>query len=306
MISRTHRNNRRFLTFQPGGVILIVSITLLLTGCPGEQLPPLIPPGAEFAELTTEEVSQMINDRMDSFQNLSGTGKVRIQSWEEKYKFSEVFILEKPAHFRLETLGFLDQPVIFLTSDGAMLSLYSKKHNAYYRGVASQENLFKLSGINLSVEDTILVFSGNPPQLSSMSVEWGFPLSENHQYYLERISLHRNTVQRIWFDTQRFVIAYFEESMLTNGEITLKVKFDEYRAEEGAYPIPALIHIERPLDKTQVEIKYKEIYNLNQPATDQEVFTFIPPEDAEIHYIDDTSIEQIERLAPYEDFRTQE
>ena len=139
-----------------------------------------------------------------------------------------------------------------------------------------------------------------------MSVEWGFPLSENHQYYLERISLHRNTVQRIWFDTQRFVIAYFEESMLTNGEITLKVKFDEYRAEEGAYPIPALIHIERPLDKTQVEIKYKEIYNLNQPATDQEVFTFIPPEDAEIHYIDDTSIEQIERLAPYEDFRTQE
>lgn len=305
--TQRRRTMARFLRLHFTELLLVAGITMLLTGCP--KTPPLPPPapipGTESAELTTEEVSQIVDDRMKSFQSLKGMGKIHIQTWEEKYKFSENFILEQPTRFRLETLGFLDQPVIFLTSNEAILSLYSKKQNVNYRGIATRENLFKLSGINLSVEDAILVLSGNPPQISPINSEWGIPLPEGSLYYLERVSLNLNTIQRIWFDTQGYTIARLQEYMLTNGELTLDVTFEDYRAEEDSYPIPARILIDRPFDKTRVEIKYKELYDINHPI-DQELFTFIPPETAEIRFIDDATDEELEHLAPYEDFRTEE
>lgn len=285
-------------------LFIIIGSMFLLSGCPGKpQLAPIYPPQPEFP-LTTEIVSQLINERIISFENLVGAGKVSINTWQEKYKFSETFVLQKPGKFRLETLGFLDQPAVFLTSNESLLTLYSKKQNIFYKGVASQENLFRLSGINLAVEDAILVLSGNPTRVVSPNIEWGMPLPDQQQYYLERISLLQEIVQRIWFDAERYVITYFEEAMLINGEILLKVQFSDYRAEVGAYPVPAVIQIDRPFDNTRVQIEYK-FFDVNQPV-EQELFVFVPPSDAKVRNIDDQTLEQIEQLAPYKEFRTTE
>jgi outer membrane lipoprotein-sorting protein len=257
----------------------------------------------EGVTITTEDVSRHITKRAASFQNLSGEARVYIQTWEEKYKFSEIVNLEIPDRFRLDTLGAFDQPVVFLTSDGEIILLYIKKKNIVYKGIPTRENLFKLSGINLSVEDTISVLSGNLPRLAFITLEWGMPLPELNQYYLERTSLVQDTIQRIWFDTQYGTISYFEEYRLTDGELTLRVQFDDYRAEAGSsYSIPARVLIDRPLDRTRVEVTYK-FFDVNL-SLDPTLFDFTPPPDAPIHYLDDTTAEELERLAPYEDFRT--
>jgi outer membrane lipoprotein-sorting protein len=262
-------------------------------------------PGAGTAEMTTAEVSQLMTKRAAEFQSLRGSGKVRIQSWEEKYRFSEVFVLESPTRFRLETIGFLDQPEVFLTSNDDILVLYTKKHNVAYRGVASQENLFKLSGINLSVEDTIQVLSGNPPRLSRANFEWGMFLKDLNSYYVERVSLLDDAVQQIWFDTTLRTISNIREYRLTNGELLLDIQFKDYRAATETYSLPAYILIDRPLDKTRVEITYKSFFEVNQPL-DQTVFQFEPPKDAKIRYIEDTAQGEIERLAPYKEFQVEE
>jgi outer membrane lipoprotein-sorting protein len=268
--------------------------------------PPLADPvklGEGISDLTFEDVSRMINSRSEQFQSLSGMGKIGIQTWEERYRFSEVFVLEKPARFRLETLGAFDQPALFLTSDEELLSLYSKKHNTYYIGIPSRENLFKLSGINLSVEDTIQVLSGNPPLLSDITSEWGFPV-EPEKYYLERTSLQDEIVQRIWFDTRIPAVYKIQQHMLKNGKLLLEIDFQDYRSEEGAYPVPADILIDRPLDKTRIHIEYR-FFDVNQQI-DQTVFRFVPKEnDIKIHNLDDATVNQLERLAPYEEFRTE-
>ncbi len=284
-------------------ICLFAGIILLLCGCPkGPDLHEPFPPMYEGVTFTTQDVSQHITKRAESFQNLSGEARVHIQTWEEKYKFSEIVNLEKPDQFRLDTLGAFDQPVVFLTSDGETILLYIKKKNTVYKGIPTRENLFKLSGINLSVEDTIAVLSGNLPRLAFITLEWGMPLPELNQYYLERTSLDQDAIQRIWFDTQYGAISYFEEYRLTDGELTLRVQFDDYRAEVGSYPIPARILIDRPQDKTRVEVKYK-FFDVNQPL-DHTLFHFTPPPNAKPHYLDDTTAEELEQLAPYEDFRT--
>jgi len=285
--------------------LLTVCAISIFSGCakPPKLDPMLQPVGSDLATMTTEEVSQAIIERAEHFQSLSGLGKVQIENWEERYRFTQAFVVEKPERFRLEILGPFDQPAIFFTSDAQMLSLYAKKQNIEYRGVASRENLFKLGGVNLSVEDFLLVLSGNPPKLDNITSEWGAAIQEGRYHYLERISFQKNVVQRIWYDTQYRMVSQVQEYMLTNGEMLLNVRFDNFRGEQGGYPLPAVIDIERPMDKVRVYIVYQEM-DVNQPI-DATLFTFAPPAGANIVHIDDTTNQELGRLAPFEDFRVQ-
>ncbi len=290
-------------------LLFLAGALVFLTGCPSAHLPPMQDPFPHISELTTETVSQIIGQRAKRFSSLWGEGKISIQNWEERYKFSEAFVLQYPASFRLETLGFLDQPVVFLTSDGSFLSLYSKKHHTYYRGVASQKNLFRLSGINLSVEDMLQVLSGNPPTLSQISSEWGIEVpagqdSAERYFFLERISLPRKIIQRIRFDSQRRAVVGVEEYMLESGALTLKITFSDFRADVGEYAVPAVIQIERPFDNVRIDIHYKS-FTVNQPL-EQELFSFDTPAGAKVVFLDDVTNEQLERLAPFEEFRVQD
>jgi len=214
-----------------------------------------------------------------------------------------VFVLETPSRFRLETLGAFDQPAVFLTSDEMILSLYTKKHNKYYRGIATQENMFKLSGINLSVEDMILVLSGNPPHLHDSRIEWGFFMPEQQLFYLERLSLHDYRVQRIWFDTTISAIVFIREHQLPGGEVFLDIQFNTYSAAEGGYPVPQEILINRPLERTLVNITYDATsLTINQPI-EPTLFTFTPPVNAQTYILENVHAEEFEQLAPYEEFR---
>jgi hypothetical protein len=282
--------------------LLLCTAALLLTGCPPRiQISPPLMPGSGLDDISAEEVSFLIDQRRAHFQNLKALGKVGIETWEERFRFQEVFVLDAPASFRLETLGAFDQPAIFLTGNETLLSLYSKKHHAVYRGIPSQENLFKLSGINLTVEDMIFVLSGNPPLLRMINAEWGIFLPEQQIFYLERLALDEKRVQRIWFDTAREVIAYVREHQLPSGELFLEIQFDDYRAAEGDYPIPRRVLINRPLDRTIVNVEY-DYFAVNQPI-DPTLFTFPAPADANVYILDDVHADELGALVPYEEFR---
>jgi len=302
MISSNHLRQADII--RKCGGLWLCALLFLLAGCQ-PQLPPtlqrldLAPEG-----LTTEQAFALLEQRATQFQTLLGTGKVYIKNWEEKYKFSQLFVLERPQRFRLETLGFLNQPAIFFISDAAMLSLYAKKPNVYYRGVASQKNLFKLSGINLTVEDMILVLSGNPPKMTEISSAWGMYLADTQQYYLERISVQHKRIQRVWFDVATNTVAFVEEYHLNSGELTLKVAFADYRAAAGAYPIPAQVEINRPMDNVRVVIHYRD-FDVNH-TLQADTFAFTPPQNALINNIDDITQEELDRLKPFQEFLTQD
>jgi outer membrane lipoprotein-sorting protein len=286
--------------------------TLFLSSCClpgrrfGKELEPIETSDEKLSTLTSAEVSDAITQRSEQFHTLRGLGKVHLDVWEEKYQFSEVFVIEKPDKFRLETLGAFDQPAVFLTSDGHRVSSYSKKQNTYMTGIASQENLFQLSGINFSVEDMILVFSGNPPLLSHIDYEWGFYVPSLQRYFLERRSRQDNIGQRIWFDVTRQVIAEIQEYRLTNGTITLTLVFADYRTteDEGGYPIPGMIKIHRPLEETRLDVTY-DFFDVNQSIDDPTLFDFKPPEDARKYNLDDKTREPLKVLPPYKEFQVQ-
>lgn len=269
-------------------------------GCVKKPPQPLVTPLARPAELSTEELYQLIQQRVDSFQTLRGIARIRLVSENERYRFTEVVVFKKPDLFRLETLGFLNQPALFVVSDGKSLALYSKRDNAYYSGIASQANLSKLTGLNLSPEDVVRVLSGNPPALEKVNSLWSLYLPDQKAYLLELISVNAQRRQLIRIDATTKTFSQMESFRLYDGSLILRVVWDEYR-DAGGYAIPTRLVIDRPLEKTRVELTYQS-FEVNQ-ALDGDLFSFKPPGNARVHLLDNSQEEPLTRLAPFEEFK---
>ena len=282
---------------------------VFLSGCTlpgkrlGAKLEPLELPEERLSTLTPEEVSRRITERTHQFRTLRGWGRVHLDIWEEKYRFSEVFVVAAPDKFRLETLGALDQPVVFLVSDGKEVTSYSKKQHVVYTGVASQENIFQLSGLNLPVDEVIPIFSGNPSPLSHIDYEWGFYVPSLQRYFLERRSRQDGVGQRIWFDVTRNVVSEIQEYDLVNGKTLREFLFEAYMHNDAAYPIPQIIHMSSPLEETQLRVTYQAL-TVNEVLDDQTLFAFPQPQNAPIYYLDATTPQDVDFVPPYKDVGT--
>lgn len=279
-------------------LLLVSCFLFLVEGC-AKKLPPPLTPLSTPAELSTEELYRLMEQRMAGFQNFRGIAKIRLVSENKKYRFTEVIVLEKPNLFRLETLGFLNQPALFVVSNGQSLSLYSKRDNQYYSGTASQANLFKLTGLNLAVEDVVRILSGNPPRLEKIHSKQSRYFPDQKTYQLELISTRSQTRQLISIDATTQTFSQMESYRLPDGILLLKVTWEDYRSADG-YPLPGRVIIDKPLDKTRIELTYQS-FEVNQ-RLDGDLFYLKPPENVVVRLLDNPKEEPLEHLAPFKEF----
>lgn len=279
-------------------LFFVFCLLMFVIGC-AKKLPPPLAPLSTPAELSTEELYQLIQQRADNFQNFRGIARIRLINESKKYRFKEVVILEKPDLFRLETLGFLNQPALFIVSDGELLALYSKRDNTYYSGVASQANLFKLTGLNMLAEDVVRVLAGNAPILEEVSSMQSRYLPDLKAYQLELISVSSQLKQVIGIDATTKTLSQAESFQLPDKSLLIQILWGEYRDVDGL-AIPSKIIIDKPLDKTRIELSYQS-FEVNQNL-DGDLFLLKPPEHAKIYLLDDPTEEPLERLAPFEEF----
>ena len=282
----------------PCYLLLVSCFLLLIEGC-AKKLPPPLTPLSTPAKLSTGELYQLMEQRMAGFQNFRGIAKIRLVSENKKYRFTEVIVLEKPNLFRLETLGFLNQPALFIVSNGKSLSLYSKRDNQYYSGTASQANLFKLTGLNLAVEDVVRILSGNPPRLEKISSKQSRYFPDQKVYQLELISIRSQIRQLISLDATTNTFSQMESYRLPDGILLLKVIWEDYRSADG-YPVPGKVTIDKPLDKTRIELTYQS-FEVNQ-SLDGDLFYLKPPENVTVRLLDSPAEEPLEHLAPFKEF----
>jgi outer membrane lipoprotein-sorting protein len=285
--------------------LLPFAFCLLLSSC-AKKLPPLPPPimpSSIPAELSTEALYQLIKQRVNAFQNFRGVAKTRLVSNKDRYRFTEVVVLEKPDLFRLETLGFLNQPALFVTSNGKSLALYSKRDQKYYSGLASQANLFKLTGLNMTTADVVRVLSGNPPDLEKINSIQSTYLPDQKAYRIELISTKSQRKQLILVDATTKALSQVETFLFRDNTLLLKITWEDYRNANG-YAIPGKIIIDKPLDKTRVELTYKS-FEVNQNL-DSDLFSLKPPENATVYLLDNPKEEPLQDLAPLEEFKAKD
>lgn len=248
-----------------------------------------------FSEMSSREVSELLRRKTGTIEMLSSLSRVRVNSGDDEYTFSEACMFKVPHSVRCEALGFLDRPQVVFTSDGEIVSSFSLHSNSLYTGKATPRNLSTLRGVPISVEEIITLLTGQPPSLSAVDYEWGFYIPPNHTYFLERHALQENIGQRIWVDVEKGRMSYFQKYDMTTGKIVYSVKLDSaYRSSS----LPGFIEIEHEGEEGRVRI-YHHTIEANPFSDNSFTFRHQPTsEETKIYQLDDPQV-SVPPLAPY-------
>lgn len=251
-------------------------VLVLFCGCSlkyQRQIPPHQLP------LSPEKTLDQMLERRDAFQDVRGKAAITITQQGKKQRFLANLVFDSSYRFRMEGLGFGDTPYFFLVADdNDQLWFYVPDQKKIWRGKASAENLFQLTGILLEPETLVGLLSGNLPAGLPAESDVSFSAREGFIQF----PFGRQGWYRLWMDTDRGVMVKVH-IYGADKKLCLIVRFDDYE-KAGSYEWPRQIECDFVSSKVQLKVKYKRLF-LNSGVTESSF---------RLHYPSGTMIENID------------
>lgn len=210
--------------------------------------------------------------------DLSGILQMKISSPRASVNSKNAFFLKKPASLRLETLGFLSHPTMISLTDGETIGIYVIPDMKYYSGIASPENIFKILGISISVQDMLHILLGSPPLPNLDNI----PLvcQQDHNTYHFKIG-DGNSLHHLWIDPfLRRIVKYCSTDATS---IITEITYDDFKPVAN-YLVPLKILFNHYPSATKLQLSYDA---LSATSIAAEGFLFILPSAARALSLDD-------------------
>lgn len=141
-----------------GAVALSAWIALLATGC--RTLPPATPlaPGdpRPQALLTT------LRGLSEARHALRGVARISLEGPAGEGRAKQLLVVERPARLRVEILGFLNQTVAVLVTDGTRYQLFRSDDRSVEEGPVRPDLLEAVAGVRLTPAEAVDVVLGAP------------------------------------------------------------------------------------------------------------------------------------------------
>ena len=131
--------------------------------------------------LSLNKTFSQLLERREALRDIRGRAAITVIREKKKHTFLANVVLDSSYRFRIEGLGFLNTPYFFLVADGKWIWLYVPDENKILRGIYSEDNLFRLTGIKSPLEDLIALIGGNLPYTLSSSKLKIISLNVNQQ-----------------------------------------------------------------------------------------------------------------------------
>lgn len=258
------------------GVLCLLS---LLIGCGYLRRVPH-PPISEGVSLPGEEVAspqwilESLRERRASFQDLRALARVSITSQRGNYHVQQVVILRKDLSLRLETLGPIGQPSLYLLVQRDHLTLYSPYEGIFLQGKAISANIFKLTGLPLTVAEVVDLLSGSVPSFPDSSRSTLAYQAEAGLYWLQVFWAGGRPYQRAWVGSDDLAPRGYQ-LYDSGGEVYLVAEYTHYTPLEGTF-FPYKVRVHLPREKAYIELTYQEV-SLNQGVPSSLFQLAIPP-----------------------------
>jgi len=200
-------------------------------------------------------------ERRAVFLDLRAMAKISIRSSRGNYQAKQIVILRRPASLRLETLGFIGNPSLYLLAHRDHLILYSPYEKKFVRGKAVAANIFKLAGLPLTVGEVLDLLSGGVPSLSDSSRAILAYHAGEDLYWLQIFLDNGRPYQRTWIGAEDLAPKGYQlyDSL---GKVYLMAEYENYNLLNG-YLFPYKVKIHLPQEKVYIELTYQEV-SLNQ------------------------------------------
>ncbi|HYB13444.1 MAG TPA: hypothetical protein VEG67_08225 [Myxococcota bacterium] len=206
--------------------------------------------------------------------SLRGSVKLSLDGPAGSFRASQVLLVEKPAHLRVEVQGFLSQTVAVLVTDGERFQLYRAGERSVEDGRVYPGLLWQVAQVDLTPEEAVEVLLGAPrvpPGLvptqalrlhdGGIRVALGDPLGPSQRVLEWGPDAH----------LRRF------ETRTPGDSILWQAEFRDWQRKGDAWFAHA-VALHFPVSKTEVELNFREV-ELN-PELPSDAFVLPEPSSA--------------------------
>jgi hypothetical protein len=160
----------------------------------------------------------------ETIRSLRGVANIGLSYQEKSLKTRVAIALAEPGLMRLETLNFLDQPLLILTTDGVALQALSMPENRFYRGTVL-EGLSHFINLRIGSEALVSLILGRIPTTGDGSIRY----DANRGLY--RVSFPpsiRWKMQDFWIHPRTLRVIEIAKKDAMSGE-AIRVSFSRVR-----------------------------------------------------------------------------
>jgi len=248
---------------------LLILVIITLSACASQPKPSLISqPERLYSE---RELLSILESRNRAVNSIEGKLSSRITMAGENRSATELILIKKPLHLRMDIISPFGSPLLTMATDGEDINLQYHAKNRFFSGKAGEPNMAAILSPSLNMGELVLILTGGIPLIkfdeSKSETTW-----EEEGY---RLILKNETArQDILFDAKGLypltsAIYDVQERAL------LYLTMGNYKGVEG-FDFPSSIGLSMPLENYEMKVKYSRV-SLNEDL-ELESFNLAPPE----------------------------
>jgi hypothetical protein len=204
-------------------------------------------------------------ERASHRQRLRGLARLAVDREDGSLQLrgKQLVVVERPSRLRVEILGFLNQSLAVVTTDGEDFEVYRAEDQSYEAGKVDAHLLWKEAGIDLSPEEAVAVLLGIPVS-EPLSAPANAVRDADGQIRIDLTDAQGSVVQRVTFDPDGRLRAF--ETLDDSGAVLWVAQFGAYRDVDGS-AFAHSIEVEVRSGMTRAEISFRNVeLNPDLPA----------------------------------------
>jgi len=211
-------------------------------------------------------------ERASQRQRLRGLARLAVdrQDGSVQLRGKQLVILERPSRLRVEILGFLNQSLAVIATDGEGFEVYRAEDQSYATGEVDEHLLWNEAGIDLSPEEAVAVLLGVPIS-EPLPAPANAARDGKGQVRIDLPDAEGSVVQRVTFDPAGNLRVF--EVLDDSGAVVWAAQFDAYRDVDGS-AFAHSIEVDVRSGMTHAEIAFRNV-ELN-PDLPPETFRLYP------------------------------
>ena len=202
-----------------------------------------------------------ISERMKNFKDLRALAEITFQFPQKKIKRKNIVLLRNDPAVRFEVLSISGKPFMYFTANNLHTSIYYPESNTIFKGNSSPQNIVRIIGANIKLNNIVAILSGN---LNIPSKFQRIELNESKEFYLMKFFFKNNKTKQIFVDKENYLpskIIYNDDE----GDL-INIQYRDYKQVDN-YFLPFVININLVGKYQEILIKYKKV-QLNQGISD--------------------------------------
>jgi hypothetical protein len=203
---------------------------------------------------------QLLDDwveRASQRQRLRGLARLAVDRDDGSVRLrgKQLVVLERPSRLRVEILGFLNQSLAVIVTDGVGFEVYRAEDQSYEAGEVDERLLWNEAGIDLSPEEAVAVLLGVPIS-EPLPAPANAVRDGDGRIRIDLADAQGSVVQRATFDPTGRLRAF--EVLDNSGAVLWAAQFGEYR-DVGGSAFAHSIGLDVRSGNTRAEISFRNV-----------------------------------------------